>query len=467
MAKRAATKRPKSDAPFSPPVWPASTPRLWKLDDIKPYPNNAKTHPPEQVNLLAELMRKFGVDQPIVVDEDGVILKGHGRLQAAYVAKFEEFPVVQHIGLSDSDKIALRLSDNQVPLLGGWNDELIKVELGKLKLEDYPMQLLGFSAPMLAGWLDSNPGHVDPEIIPEPPKKPVVRRGDLWVLGRHRILCGDSTNADDVKRVLGKAKPLLMVTDPPYGVEYDPNWRNEAGRALDGGFQRLKSGKAGKPIGARAVGKVLNDDRSDWREAWALFPGDVAYVWHAGRHASSVEQSLRATGFNIRAQIIWVKSRFVIGRGDYHWQHEPCWYAVREGKVGHWAGDRSQTTVWPITHQASETGHGTQKPIDCMKRPIENNSKAGDVVYEPFSGSGTTIIAAEMTGRLAVAIELDPSYVQLAIERWQTFAKGVATLDGVPFDKVAEARKKGEPRRLNKKTAPPAKPEPLGAGGQP
>jgi DNA modification methylase len=211
--------------------------------------------------------------------------------------------------------------------------------------------------------------------------------GDVWLLGGHRIICGDSTKAEDVERVLAGVKPHLMVTDPPYGVEYDANWRNVAMRA------------DGTPSDGRAVGKVLNDGQSDWREAWALFPGDVAYVWHAGRHASSVQSSLEASKFEIRCQIIWSKGRFAIGRGDYHWQHEPCWYAVRKGKTGHWAGDRKQTTLWEISHNKSETGHSTQKPVECMKRPIENNSSPGQAVYEPFSGSGTTIIAGEMTGR--------------------------------------------------------------------
>ena len=255
--------------------------------------------------------------------------------------------------------------------------------------------------------------------------------------GGHRLLCGDSTVATDVERVLGGAEPHLMVTDPPYGVEYDPNWRNQRGLAL-----RREEGVEGAIGGGTAVGRVLNDDRADWREAWALFPGDVAYVWHAGLHAGEVEASLLAAGFIIRSQIIWDKTRLVIGRGDYHWRHEPCWYAVRRGKVGHWAGDRSQTTIWAIGHFKSETGHGTQKPVECMRRPIENNSSPGQAVYEPFSGSGTTIIAAEMTGRAAHAIELSPQYVDVAVKRWQEFTGKQAALDGDGrgFDDVAAQR---------------------------
>jgi DNA modification methylase len=185
----------------------------------------------------------------------------------------------------------------------------------------------------------------------------------------------------------------------------------------------------------------MNDDKADWREAWALFPGDVAYVWHAGLFAGVVADSLIACDFTLRSQIIWAKSNFAIGRGDYHWHHEPCWYAVRQKATGHYCGDRKQTTLWQIPKpQKSETGHSTQKPVECMKRPIENNSSPGQAVYEPFSGSGTTIIAGEMTGRHIYAIELNPAYVDVAVRRWQEFTGKAATLEatGATFAQVTE-----------------------------
>ena len=222
-----------------------------------------------------------------------------------------------------------------------------------------------------------------------------------------------------------------MVTDPPYGVDYDPAWRNRA--AADGLIGQKKS--------TRAVGQVLNDNVADWADAWSLFAGDVAYVWHAGTKPGIVQTSLEACGFEVRTQIIWGKNNFAIGRGHYHWQHEPCWYAVR--KSSHWVGDRSQTTLWRIDKPLkSETGHGTQKPVECMKRPIENNSSPGQAVYEPFSGSGTTIIAAEMTGRACCAIEISPAYVDVAVKRWEEFSGKRATLDGDgrSFDQIAAER---------------------------
>ncbi|CAA9247912.1 MAG: DNA modification methylase [uncultured Craurococcus sp.] len=243
--------------------------------------------------------------------------------------------------------------------------------------------------------------------MPEVPANPVSRLGDLWQLGRHRLLCGDST-------------------DPPYGVDYNPAWRNAA----------LEGSKT------QRTGKVLNDHRADWREAWALFPGEVAYVWHGALHATSVAESLAACGFEIRAQIVWAKERLVMGRGHYHWQHEPCWYAVRG--TAHWSGDRKQTTLWQIASRGQdvETTHGTQKPVECMARPIRNNSSPGQAMYEPFCGSGTAVIAAEMEGRACHAIELSPAYVDVAVTRWQAFTGQQAVLerDGRSFGDTASER---------------------------
>jgi DNA modification methylase len=231
---------------------------------------------------------------------------------------------------------------------------------------------------------------------------------------------------------LNGIRPHLIVTDPPYGVDYDPAWRNRAGLST-----------------TERTGKVLNDHRADWREAWALFPGDVAYVWHGALHATTVAESLTASGFAIRSQIIWAKERLVMGRGNYHWQHEPCWYAVRG--TGHWTGDRKQTTLWQIPTRAHDlqdaaTVHGTQKPVECMRRPMVNDSSLGQAVYEPFSGSGTTLIAAEMEGRACHAVELSPGYVDVAIQRWQAFTGQVATLgaDGLSFADVAAMRVMGK-----------------------
>ena len=253
------------------------------------------------------------------------------------------------------------------------------------------------------------------EDTPEVPTDPASRPGDLWCLGGHRVLCGDATDPETVSRLLGGVTPHLMVTDPPYGVSYDPGWRNASGASQ-----------------TARTGKVLNDDRADWRAAWVLFPGDVAYVWHGALHAPTVAESLKASGLAVRSQIIWAKERLVLSRGDYHWQHEPCWYAVREKATGHWSGDRKQTTLWtvPSRDQDTETIHGTQKPVECMRRPMLNNASRGQAVYDPFLGSGTSVIAAETAGRVCLGLELSPAYVDVIVERWQRYTGKQAILEG-------------------------------------
>jgi DNA modification methylase len=280
---------------------------------------------------------------------------------------------------------------------------------------------------------DEPGGHAGEDDVPEPPVDPVTCRGDLWMLGRHRLLCGDATVATDVERLLSGVVPHLMVTDPPYGVEYDPAWRERA----DLGEQRQ-------------TGKVANDNRVDWTAAYGLFPGDVAYVWHAGVHAAEVARGLEAVGFRIRAQIIWAKQHFALSRGDYHWQHEPCWYAVRAGKPSGWSGDRTQSTVWEVDNlnpfgnnkEDEATGHGTQKPLELMRRPILNNSKAGQIIYDPFLGSGTTLMAAENTERFCYGLEIQPCYVDLVVCRWQELTGKSAVLegDGRTFSEIAQMR---------------------------
>ena len=331
-------------------------------------------------------------------------------------------------GLSAAQKRALAIADNKLALNAGWDDELLRLELGELGLEGFDLSLIGFSDLELKDILaDRTEGLTDPDDVPEVQAEAVTVLGDVWLLGRHRLVCGDSTDAGVVEAVLGGVKPHLMVTDPPYGVDYDPAWRSAPGVAAS-----IRHPKKG------AVGKVENDGRADWSDAWGLFSGDVAYVWHGAIHVASVAESLLVSGFDVRTQIIWVKDQFVISRGHYHPQHEPCFYAVRQSATGHWVGDRKQSTVWAIQNgrgaagntDDGRTGHSTQKPVECMRRPIENNSSHGQAVYDPFVGSGTTIIAAEMTGRACHAIEISPQYVDVTIRRWQSFTGQTATLEG-------------------------------------
>lgn len=408
--------------------WPADKVERRAVSELVPYARNARTHSPEQVDQIAASIREWGWTTAVLIDEQGGIIAGHGRILAAHKLGIKDVPTMMARGWTEAQKRAYILADNKLALNAGWDAELLKTELLDLDHMNVDLTMLGWSDEELADifapiWGDEDMERA--EETPEPPVNPVTVLGDVWILGNHRIICGDSTSADVVSKLLGPVKPHLMVTDPPYGVEYDAEWRDKAG------------------LGSKAHGKVENDSRADWREAWALFPGEVAYVWHAGVFSPVVAASLEACAFSMRALIVWVKSRAPISRGHYHHRHEPCWYAVKKNGTGHWQGDRKQNTAWEIdTPRASETGHSTQKPVECMRRPIENNSSPGQAVYEPFSGSGTTIIAGEMTGRHVYAIELSPAYVDVAVQRWQDFTKKKATLEatGQTFDEVSDAR---------------------------
>jgi DNA modification methylase len=405
------------------------TNKIVQLTEITPYSRNAREHSPAQVAQIVASIREFGFTNPLLVDEQNVLIAGHGRLAAARSLGMAQLPAVVLEGLSDAQKAALRLADNKLALNATWDDDLLRTELADLRDVGFDLALTGFGEDELLGlFADGTEGLTDPDEVPEPPAEPVTQPGDVWLLGRHRLVCGDSTLPAAVDAALGGVRPHLMVTDPPYGVEYDANWRNEPEKL------NLKSANVMKSATA-ARGKVMNDDRSDWTEAYALFPGEVAYVWHGERQSPELIGHMRACGFEPRNLIVWAKSSLVISRGHYHPQHETCWYLVRKGATGHWAGDRKQTTLWQIDKpHKSETGHSTQKPVECMRRPIENNSSPGQAVYEPFSGSGTTIIAAEMTGRACHAIEISPQYVDVAILRWQAFTGQTATRpDGTPY----------------------------------
>jgi hypothetical protein len=261
--------------------------------------------------------------------------------------------------------------------------------------------------------LEPHEGETDENAVLEPGPTAIVR-GDRYQLGRHRIACGDATDGDDVTRLLDGARPVVMPTDAPYGVTYRPEWRH-----------------AVNPAQRTAVGAVANDDRADWSAAFVRFPGDVIYAWHAGLHAATVAHALAEADFALRSQIIWAKQHFAMSRGDFHWAHEPCWYAVRKGKPSRWRGDRRQTTVWDVpnlnpmggarTGENAPTGHSTQKPVRLFELPILHHTNPGDAIYDPFVGSGTAVIAAEKTGRTCYAMDLDPRYVQVTITRWEEF----------------------------------------------
>lgn len=405
------------------------------IDSVRPNPRNPRTISDQAIQAVAESISRFGWRAPLVVRRKGKVLEaGHTRLEAARRLGLEEVPVL-FVSDSDADAAAFMVADNRTSEFSSWENEALAAVLEELR-ESEALGGTGYSDEDLEDPLDALQKNEEAEKEPppvEPSKDPVSRRGDLWVLGPHRVLCGDSTIQEDVERLFSGARPELLVTDPPYGVRYEPKWRAEAERA------------DGTKIGAAAVGEVANDDRADWSEAWALFPGSVAYVWHAGRVSAEVQGSLESVGFEIRSQIIWAKGRFAISRGHYHWQHEPCWYAVRKGKSARWGGDRKQSTLWTISETTSaedRVDHATQKPVECMRRPILNHK--AKTVYDPFLGSGTTLIAAEETRRACYGMELDPRYVDAIIRRWERSSGARATLEGTEtnIDELAAERAK-------------------------
>jgi hypothetical protein len=308
-------------------AWPADRVERRPVAQLVPCARNARTHSPGQVAKIAASIQEWGWTNPVLVDESGSIIAGHGRVLAARKLGIVDVPMMVASGWTEAQRRAYVLADNRLALDAGWDEDLLRSELVELGELGFDLPLTGFSDAEL-GKLLPRLEEGDADHIPAVPVEPVTRTDDLWILGDHRIICGDSTDPDTVAQLLGGEKPHLMVTDPPYGVEYDPEWRNRAGVST-----------------TERTGRIENDHRADWREAWTLFPGEIAYVWHAGIYATTVADSLFASGFTLRSQIIWAKPRMVLSRGHYHWQHEPCWYAVREGGQGHWQGARDPTTI--------------------------------------------------------------------------------------------------------------------------
>lgn len=405
--------------------------------ELTPYAKNSRTHAPDQIAQIAASITEYGFTNPVLADEKGIVIAGHGRLLAAAQLGLAQIPVIVIAGLTAAQRKALVIADNKIALGAAWDGAILRAELIDLKESGFSMDLSGFTALELTDLFAVKEGRTDPDYAPPALPIGITKLGEVWLLGPHRLMCGDCTDSDTVSKVLAGAKPHLMVTDPPYGVDYDPSWRGSLANAW------------GKP---RGTGLVENDTRADWTPAWKLFTGDVAYVWCASMFNDVVIASLEAAGFERRAQLIWRKPHFAVGRGHYHWQHEPLWYAVKKGGTGHWQGDRKQSTVWDIVNAAAgagshgeenkTSGHGTQKPVECMKRPMENNSKPGEGVYEPFCGSGSTIIAAEMSGRICYALEIMPPYIDMAVKRWQNFTGKAAVLEstGETFAQVDAQR---------------------------
>jgi DNA modification methylase len=377
-----------------------------KLSQLKEYPDNPRKISKEMLEKLVAHIREDGYHQRIIVDNDYTIIGGHQRKKALYMAGYDDDTEIEVLipnkKLTPKEIDRLNIRDNLA--FGEYDFEVLTERFDMDELVSF-----GMDKDILTPLFDKTileEIEEDEEI--ELPEEATARLGDIYMLGSHRLMCGDSTNPQHVEKLMNRAKPILMVTDPPYGVNYEPEWREEVGK------------------GASSTGKVLNDDRYDWSDAYALFTGDIAYVWHSTKYTHKFAENLENCGFDLVNLVIWKKQHLVLSRGDYHYQHEPLWYGVRKGKKHNWQGKRDQTTVWDIDNnnygaktKEEQTGHGTQKPIECMLRPILNNSAQGESVYDPFGGSGTTLIACERSKRNCYMMELSPAYIDVIIKRWE------------------------------------------------
>ncbi len=382
---------------------------------LKDDARNARTHPPEQIEQLKRSITEYGFNVPVLIDKHNVLIAGHARCEAARQLELDTIPTIMVGHLSDTQRRAFMLADNRIQINAGWDDKLLAQEIESLLQEDVEPGDLGFSQLEIDRLLGDAPLGTDndPTTV-----KAVTQAGDIWEMDYHRLVCGDATDAKIVELCLGKlnnypasATPHLMVTDPPYNVEYGAEWRAQV-----------------RPSES-ATGEVLNDNTMNWITAFDHFPGSVAYCWCAAQSFSATEVHFNTLDFQLRNSIIWNKDRILISRGHYHWKHETCLYLIKKGCTAHWNGSHKEATVWDIPNNIkNETGHSTQKPIETMARPMRNNSKRNEYVYDPFVGSGTTIIAAEQLARRALCIELSPHYCDIAVRRWENHTGKKATL---------------------------------------
>ena len=397
------------------------------VESLMPYARNARTHSPGQISAVARSIERFGFTNPILIDQDGGIVAGHGRALAARQLGMAVVPCLRVGWLTEAEKRAYVLADNKLAELAGWDDDLLASELGALQADDFDLSLTGFAQDELDDLLiEKTEGKTDPDATPPVRAEAVTRMGDVWVLGRHRIMAGDSTDGGSVALLMQGEKAALMQTDPPYGVAY---------------VQNAQSKQQGK-----YHADIENDDLDGEKlqaflEAMiraavpSLRSNAAFYLWHPMlTQGTFFAAAAAAAGILVHRQIIWCKPSMVFGRGDYHWQHELCFYGWRQGNRPPFYGSRNQTTLWAVGRETSKD-HPTAKPVALWLPPIENHTRAGEVMYEPFSGSGSQIIAAEQTGRRCYAMELSPQYVDVAVLRWQQFTgrRAMREADGMEF----------------------------------
>ena len=407
-----------------------------KLDALIPYARNSRTHSDAQVAQIAASIKEFGFTNPVLIDETGSIIAGHGRVMAARKLAIADVPSIRLTHLTEAQKKAYVIADNKLALNAGWDDEMLAVELTDLKDMGFDLDLTGFSTDEIEALLApvGTEGLTDEDSVTEVPEAPVTVLGDVWLLGKHRVMCGDSTSIDAVEKLMDGQKADMVFTDPPYGMSY-------------GGGRAAGSTKKGAIV--KAHGMILGDDKTGddlislIRDALASAiavskSGSATYVCFPWRTYSEFEAAMEECGLKASACIVWDKKSIGLGNANYRPQHEFIFYC----KGGAWYGDKAQSDVWYMSRGATGAYvHPTQKPVEMIQRALENSSKGGDTVLDVFGGSGSTLIACEKTGRINRSMELDPKYCDVIVHRWQEFTGQTATLEsnGKPFISLKKA----------------------------
>lgn len=402
------------------------------VKELLPYARNSRTHSDEQVAQIMASIKEWGFTNPILVDGSSVIIAGHGRLLAAQRMGMEDVPTVLIEGWTDAQKQAYVIADNKLGLNAGWDDEMLRIELAELAAEGFDLELTGFDIDEINA-LDpeSNEGLTEEDTTPPLPIYPATVSGDIWVMGKHRLMCGDATAVTDIESLMDGLLADQYITDPPYNVAY--------------------VGKTKEAL------TIENDQQSDddfrlfLRDSFAsagtyMKPGAVFYIWHADSEGYNFRGAARDVDWQVRQCLIWKKQHMVMGRQDYHWMHEPCLYGWKPGSGHLWATDRKQTTILEFDRPSKNTEHPTMKPVALIEYLIGNNTKGGDLVLDTFGGSGTTLIACEKLGRVCRMTELDPKYCDVIVKRWQEFTGAEAILEstGTTFEEVSGERTQTE-----------------------
>lgn len=412
---------------------PADKVEQWPIEKLVPYAKNSRTHSEEQVAQIAASIKEWGFTTAVLVDETGSLIAGHGRLMAARKLGMTSLPVMVAKGWTDAQKRAYVLADNKLALNAGWDNDLLALELAELGDLGFDLELTGFSDEEIKALMpvELTEGLTDPDEAPPIPENPVTVPGDVWVMGQHRLLCGDSTSVDDLAKLCEGQMVDMWLTDPPYNVAYEGGTKEKLTIQNDS----------------------MGDDqfRQFLRDAYTaadtvMKAGAVFYIWHADSEGYNFRGAAKDAGWTVRQCLIWKKSSLVLGRQDYQWQHEPCLYGWKDGAGHLWASDRKQTTILEFDKPARNGEHPTMKPVALFEYQLLNNTKGGDIVLDSFGGSGTTLIAAEKNGRVARLMELDPKYCDVIVKRWQDFTGKIATHaeTGQPFAEVTNGNKEAK-----------------------